>query len=115
MEGASAESEWSAVAEAYALRADARTRDRVLTEQAASRTLGERLAEFGDALVSDLLDVLAHARTVSDVASGVVAMLTAGDRGIILGVALVIVSLSLLASAGSGAAATRTEAGDAVF
>ncbi len=88
--------EWSAIESAYAIKPDDRTRDQVLTEQAAERTIDESSANFVSDVMVDLQAVFTHSKTPVEFGSSLFFVITKGDRGIIFGTLLTIISLSLL-------------------
>lgn len=88
--------EWSAIESAYAIKPDDRTRDQVLTEQASERSLNESSANFVSDVVADLEAVFTHSKTVGEFLSSLFSVLTKGDRGIIFGTLMIIISLSML-------------------
>ena len=88
--------EWSAIESAYAIKADNRTRDQVLTEQASERSLNESTANFVSDVSTDLQAVFAYSKTSGEFLSSLFTVLTKGDRGIIFGTLIIIVSLSML-------------------
>jgi len=88
--------EWSAIESAYAIKADDRTRDQVLTEQASERSLNESSANFISDVSSDLQAVFTYSKTPGEFVSSLFSVLTKGDRGIIFGTLLIIISLSML-------------------
>ena len=85
--------EWSAIESAYAIKPDDRTRDQVLTEQA---SLNESSANFVSDVVADLEAVFTHSKTPGEFVSSLFSVLTKGDRGIIFGTFMIIISLSML-------------------
>uniref|UniRef100_A0A6C0IXT8 Uncharacterized protein n=1 Tax=viral metagenome TaxID=1070528 RepID=A0A6C0IXT8_9ZZZZ len=88
--------EWSAIESAYAIKPDDRTRDQVLTEQASERSLNESSANFVSDVVADLQAVFTYSMTPSEFVSSLFSVLTKGDRGIIFGTLMIIISLSIL-------------------
>lgn len=88
--------EWQAIESAYAIKPDDRTRDQVLTEQAVERTVNESSANFVSDVMKDLETVFSQSKTPGQIISSTFVVLTKGDRGIIFGTLLVIISLSLL-------------------
>lgn len=89
--------EWTAIENAYAIKPDDRTRDQVLTEQKDDeRTLNEKSANFVSDVMSDIQAVFTHSKTLWEFISSLFSVVTKGDRGIIFGTLLIIVSLSLL-------------------
>lgn len=88
--------EWSAIESAYAIRPDDRTREQMLTDQARERNINESSANFVSDVLTDLVAVFTHSKSVGEFMSSTFTILTKDDRGIILGTLLVIISLSLL-------------------
>lgn len=88
--------EWSAIESAYAIKPDDRTRDQILTEEASERTMNELSANFVSDVMVDLQKVFAHSKTPGEFVSSLFLVVTKGDRGIIFGTLLIIISLSLL-------------------
>lgn len=89
--------EWSAIESAYAIKPDDRTRDQMLTEHATERSLNDASANFVSDIMLDLQTVFTHSKTPGEFASSLFSILTKGDRGIIFGTLLIILSLSMLA------------------
>jgi hypothetical protein len=89
--------EWSAIEKAYAIKADDRSRAEVLTEQAEKRNMNEISANFVSDIMNDLKVVFSQSKTYNELIFSSFNVITKGDRGIIIGVILVIISLSLLA------------------
>lgn len=88
--------EWSAIESAYAIKPDDRTRDQVLSEQASERSLNESSANFVSDVAADLEVVFTHSKTPGEFVSALFSVLTKGDRGIIFGTLMIIISLSML-------------------
>tara|TARA_Y100000389_G_scaffold168476_1_gene174152 strand:- start:1575 stop:1874 length:300 start_codon:yes stop_codon:yes gene_type:complete len=88
--------EWSAIESAYAIKPDDRTRDQVLSEQASERSLNESSANFISDVSADLQVVFTYSKTPGEFASSLFSVLTKGDRGIIFGTLMIIISLSML-------------------
>ena len=87
--------EWSAIESASAIKPDDRTRDQVLTEQA-SASLNESSANFVSDVVADLEAVFTYSKTPGEFVLSLFIVLTKGDRGIIFGTLMIIISLSML-------------------
>lgn len=88
--------EWSAIESAYAIKPDDRTRDQVLTEQLEERSLNELSANFVSDVSADLQAVFTHSKTPGELVSSLFSVLTKGDRGIIFGTLMIIISLTML-------------------
>lgn len=88
---------WSEIENAFAIKPDDRSRDEVLTEHATKRSMDESSAHFVSDVMKDLDLVFAQSKTPGEFMSSVLRVLTKGDRGIIFGTLLVVISLSLLA------------------
>lgn len=86
--------EWTAIEKAYAIKQDERSRDEVLTDQ--ERSLNDASANFVSEVLEDLQLVFSHSNTPTGLLFAIFSVLTKGDRGIIFGTILIIVSLSLL-------------------
>lgn len=96
--------EWEAIETTYAPKKDERTRDEVLTEQAEERGLGEQIANYVSDVIGDVATAASHSKSPGEFVSALFAALTKGDRGLIFGTLLVVVSLSLLALQRTGGA-----------
>ena len=93
------EMEWSAIETTYALKkSDERGgRDEVLTEQAKNVSFDEMSANYISDVMSDVAEVFSQSKSPIELLLSLITVLTKGDRGIIFGTILVIMSLALLA------------------
>lgn len=88
--------EWNTIESAFAIKPDERTRDQILTEQVAEIPLSESVASYVGDVMKELGSVFTHSKDIGHMVSSVFIVLTKGDRGIIIGTLLIVVSLSLL-------------------
>jgi len=93
------EMEWSALESTYALKKSDEHggRDEVLTEQAKNVSFDEMSANYISDVMSDVTEVFKQSKTPIEMVLSLITVLTKGDRGIIFGTILVIMSLALLA------------------
>jgi hypothetical protein len=84
--------EWSAIESAYAIKPDERKRDQVLTEQ----SVNDSSATFVADMIKDITTVFTQSKSPNDFFSSLFVVLMKGDRALIMGTLLVIVSLVLL-------------------
>mgnify|MGYP001280295057 CR=1 FL=1 len=95
--------EWASIEKMYAIKADDRTREEVLTEQASEekRSLNDSAANFVSDVLLDLQSAFTHSKSPIELCYTMFSVFTKGDRGIIFGVLLIIISLSLLTLRGA--------------
>ena len=88
--------EWKTLAETFSMTSlkERESRDATLTGTARPRTADDQVGSF----VSDILTDLSYGFSTNASFSAIWQILTAGDRGVILGILLVIISLALLAA-----------------
>ena len=88
---------WSAIESAFEIKENKKNREEILTEQTEKLSFNDLAANYIGDVSSDIVSAFTYSKTPLEALEAVFTILTSGDRGIIFGTVLVIISLSLLA------------------